>query len=115
MRALFIFCLLGCIATVAPTISFEEACAGGGPMALEYAWSEPENLTTWWEILDGRFSAVLARRTTEAQFIPVLRDPNAEPGGDLSFLECNRGAEHEIVDGLGWIDAETIQVRARTP
>lgn len=115
MRAFFALTLLGCTASLAePQLSHRQACAEG-QTALEGAWGYTMNLTEWWEQLDGRFAAVLARRVTEP--MPWLHSESASTPPDdgyVSFIECTLEAQYEIVDGLGWVDAEEIRVQGRT-
>lgn len=122
MRAFSIFplsalSLAGCTGTVEPAqpaLSDERACAEG-QTATEGSWDYTEDLTQWWAQLDGRFSAVLARRVTEVSPSPISAD-DAAPVDDngLTFIECTVEARYEIIDGLGWVDAEEIRVRGRT-
>lgn len=104
---LCVFALVGC----SDHHVLSDACANG-QQAMPI-FTEPNSLLEFWEAQgDGHF-AVLARRAQSPRLVPPLpgfAGPRPEP----VFHECIEGARHDIVDGLGWIDQDSILIEGRT-
>lgn len=113
MRAFIILTLLGCTVST-PALSLEQSCAEG-QTAVEGSWDITPSLDSLSERLDERFVAALARRTTAPLLAPTQLFPDPEFADEEFFITCMLRANHEIVDGMGWLDAGTIEVQGRTP
>ena len=101
--------LLACASE--PPVPLEQACAEG--QRATPAWPE-SSLAELWDRSRDTDVAVLARRTSTPELVDptyfFLETPTSEP----VFYTCVESAEHQIVDGLGWVDAESITVTSTT-
>lgn len=99
------------------------ACSSDPPIALELACAEGQRATeAWpltslaehWERSRDRYVAVLARRAERPELVPPTYFFAEVPDDEPIFYACVEAAEHEVIDGLGWIDTDRIVVASGT-
>lgn len=106
------FAWIGVLCSCSNHHVLSEACADG-QQAMPI-FTEPNSLVEFWNARrDDRHVAVLARRSAAPRIVPP-RLGFAGPRPEPVFHECIEGADHEIVDGLGWIEADSLFVEGRT-
>lgn len=88
--------------------SLEVACAEG-QTAIAGWNAPPESLRQEWAALDHEiYIAVLARRISDRELAPPTISPPATEGAHIAY--CRETATHEVVDGLGWMAEETLEL-----
>ena len=95
-------------------VSIEQACRDGQMAFPGLGGTQPSSILTYWQRLDhAYYTAVLARRTaTPTLAPPEVSAPAGSPRPHVAY--CHEAAEHAVIDGLGWIDAASVEVSAYT-